>query len=307
MIVIAVTAQMTLKGLLAPARLAFLNWSVQTPPAVSLSKLLSDAGFGTGWGQLLAVAVVCGPLLYFALATDACAHSAGLLAAGAAIGLLVGAGWFATGYLGDDDFNPAPVASLTFVAPVADTLQYAMLSTGLQLSFGIVLVTGIVIGSLIVVAGDPPLSARRLHLGAPHAALAHGRGADGGGRRDGLRLHGRAGPDGLSTLALPSFIAVAGYLGGAWAGLRGPIRVPALTPARHAGGSRELTERRTDAWRIVLRRARLALDVEAPVEIVVDRLHQRLDLAVEEVVGARHHLLLDHDALLGLELVDQRR
>ena len=36
---------------------------------------------------------------------------------------------------------------------------------------------------------------------------------------------------GLSTLALPSFIAVVGYLGGAWAGLRGPIRVPALSPS----------------------------------------------------------------------------
>src|SRR5712691_5680241 len=54
-----------------------------------------------------------------------------------------------------------------------------------------------------------------------------------------------------------------------------------------------------------LRGARLALGLEPLVEIGADRLHQRIDLAVEEVVGARDHLLLDHDALLGLELVDQ--
>ena len=53
---------------------------------------------------------------------------------------LVAGGWFATGYLGADDFNPAPVTSLTFVAPIADTVQYAMLSTGLTLNFGIAMV-----------------------------------------------------------------------------------------------------------------------------------------------------------------------
>ncbi len=233
-IVIAVTAQMALKGLLAPARLALLNWSVQTPPAVSLSKLLSDVGFGTGWGQLLAVVAVCGPLLYFALVHTRVRHSAGLLAAGAAIGLLVAAGWFATGYLGDDDFSPAPVASLTFVAPVADTLQYAMLSTGLSLSFGIVLVVGIVIGSLITSLVtrrfqlEGFVSARHMLRSLTGAALMGVGGAMAYGCTVGQGLTG------VSTLALPSFIAVVGYMGGVWVGLRGPIRVPALTTANAA-------------------------------------------------------------------------
>ena len=69
--------------------------------------------------------MVAGSLLYVAFADRPRAACGGVLAAGAAIGLLVAAGWFVTGYLGDDDFSPAPVASLTFVAPVADTLQYA--------------------------------------------------------------------------------------------------------------------------------------------------------------------------------------
>src|SRR4029078_3706258 len=45
--------------------------------------------------------------------------------------------------------------------------------------------------------------------------------------------------------------------------------------------------------------------LEPLVEIDADRLHQRLDLAVEEVIGAGDHLLLYDDALLGLELVDE--
>ena len=64
-------------------------------------------------------------------------------------GLLVAAGWFATGYLGADDFNPTPVTSLTFIAPIADALQYVMLSTGSTLNFGIVTVFGVFAGSLV--------------------------------------------------------------------------------------------------------------------------------------------------------------
>jgi len=157
-----------------------------------------------------------------------------VLAAGAAIGLLVGAGWFATGYLGADDFNPAPVASVTLIAPAADTLQFAMLSTGLPLSFGIMLVTGIVGGSFIAAlttrrfALEGFTSARHMLRSLTGAVLMGSGGAMAYGCTIGQGLTG------LSTLALPSFIAVAGFVGGAWAGLRGPIRVPALTTANTA-------------------------------------------------------------------------
>ena len=41
---------------------------------------------------------------------------------------------------------------------------------------------------------------------------------------------------GLSTLALASFVAVAGILLGTAAGLRGPLRVPPLTRRREPDG-----------------------------------------------------------------------
>src|SRR5262245_14653933 len=52
--------------------------------------------------------------------------------------------------------------------------------------------------------------------------------------------------------------------------------------------------------------SRLALRLQPLVEIGADRCKQRFDLAVKEMIGALHNLLLDHNALLGLQLVHQR-
>src|SRR5699024_5732045 len=71
------------------------------------------------------------------------------LTGGAVVGLLVVAGWLATGWLGADDFDPMPVTSLTFVAPIGDTVQYIMIATGMKLRFGIVVVLGVLAGSFL--------------------------------------------------------------------------------------------------------------------------------------------------------------
>lgn len=41
------------------------------------------------------------------------------------------------------------MTSLSFVSPIADTLQYTMLSTGLTLNFGVALVVGVLSGSVL--------------------------------------------------------------------------------------------------------------------------------------------------------------
>ena len=233
--IIAITAQMTLKGLIAPARLAVLQWSTQTPASVSLPALLASVGLDTSAAQIVAVAIVAGALALFAVAHARFRQSPGQIAAGIAVGLLVVAGWYATGSLGADDFNPAPVASLTFIAPLADTLQYAMFSTGLPLSFGIMLATGALAGSLITA-----LVTRRFHwegFTSPRHMLRSVAGAAlmgaGGAMAYGCSIG--QGLTGLSTLALPSFVAVAGIVLGAAAGLRGPLRVPTLTSGKVDG------------------------------------------------------------------------
>jgi uncharacterized membrane protein YedE/YeeE len=228
---IAVTAQMTLKGLVAPARILFLRWSEAAPQAISLPALVSASGLSASLAHVVAVAIVGGALLVFAFAHAPFRRSPAQVAAGLAIGLLVPAAWLATGYLGADEFEPVQVTSLSFVAPLADSLQYVMLATGLTLNFGIAVVAGVLIGSL----GAALLTRRFQWEGytSPGHLLRSLGGAAlmgcGGAMAYGCSIG--QGLTGLSTLALPSFVAAAGILLGAAAALRGPVRVSALAAA----------------------------------------------------------------------------
>ena len=233
-IVLGIAAEMTLKGLFAPARIALLQASQTAPNIISLPALLSTLGLGETLARMLAASVISGALIIFAFAHAPFLRSKGQIAAGAAVGLLVTAGWFATGYLGADDFNPAPVTSLTFIAPIADAVQYAMLSTGLTLNFGITMVAGVFAGSLATA-----LATGRFHLegfSSPRHMLRSIGGAAlmgvGGAMAYGCSIG--QGLTGLSTLALGSFVAVAGILLGTAAGLRGMLRVQPLVSAQDA-------------------------------------------------------------------------
>jgi hypothetical protein len=240
---------MTLKGLIAPARVAALQWTQVSPSVTSLPALLSTLGLSETFARMLAASAISGGLIIFAFTHTAFLRSKGQIAAGFAVGMLVTAGWFATGYLGADDFNPTPVTSLTFIAPIADSVQYVMLSTGLNLNFGIMMVAGVVAGSLLTA-----LATRRFHLegySSPRHMLRSVGGAAlmgaGGAMAYGCSIG--QGLTGLSTLALASFVAVAGILLGSALGLRGMLRVqPLLASAGRALRPGSLT------WRDARRR-----------------------------------------------------
>jgi uncharacterized protein len=226
-IVLGITAQMTLRGLIAPGRIALLQASSTKPAYLTLAELLRTIG-GEVSARVTVASVISVGLITFAFAHTPFRRSGWQIAAGAAVGLLVAAGWFATGYLGADDFNPAAVTSLTFVAPVADTVQYVMLSTGLTLNFGIAMVFGVFAGSLLTA-----LVTRRFRLEgytSPQHMLRSMTGAAlmGSGGAMALGCSIGQGLTGISTLALSSFIAAAGILLGTAAGLRGVLRVPPL-------------------------------------------------------------------------------
>ena len=230
-VVLAIFAQITLKGLIAPARIAMVGASQTTASANSVPALFEAAGLSATTARMLAASIVSAALIIFAFAHPSFRRSPGQVAAGLVIGLLVAGGWFATGYLGADDFNPAPVTSLTFIAPIADALQYVMLSTGSTLSFGIVTVFGVFAGSLLTA-----LLTGRFQLEgfqSPRHMLRSGGGAAlmgiGGVMAFGCSIG--QGLTGFSTLALASLIAFAGILVGSAAGLRGALRVRPLAPA----------------------------------------------------------------------------
>ncbi|TFV42912.1 YeeE/YedE family protein [Bradyrhizobium frederickii] len=224
-IVLAIAAQMTLKGLIAPARIALVQASQTTVNPNSLPSLLATLGLTESLSRVVAAVLIVLVLILFAFAHPGFRRSPGQIAAGIIVGLLVAGGWYVTGHLGADDFNPIPVTSLTFIAPIADSLQYGMLSTGLTLNFGIATVAGVFAGSLATA-----LATRRFKLegySSPRHMLRSGSGAAlmgiGGVMAFGCSIG--QGLTGVSTLALGSFVALAGILLGTTAGLRGALRV----------------------------------------------------------------------------------
>lgn len=137
---LGIAAYMTLTGLVAPLRLWLAGDTTFSSPSITLAEDLP---------RTLVAVVVVAALLWFALRRRESGRRKTDLVAGAVIGLLIVAGWTTTGWLGADDFDPVPLVSLTFVAPIGDTIQYAMIATGMSLRFGITVVLGVVAGSFL--------------------------------------------------------------------------------------------------------------------------------------------------------------
>jgi uncharacterized membrane protein YedE/YeeE len=228
LIVLGIFAEMTLKGLFAPARIAVVHLTQLTVKQASLPAMLSSLGLSASLARGLAASLIGAALIIFALAHAPFRRSPGQVVAGFLIGLLIAAGWYATGNLGADEFNPTQLASLTFIAPIADGLQYVMLSTGSTLNFGIATVGGVFAGSLLTALATGRFCWEGYQSPQHMLRSAGGAALMGTGGVMALGCSIGQGLTGLSTLALASFIAVAGILCGAAVGLRGALKVRRL-------------------------------------------------------------------------------
>jgi hypothetical protein len=101
------------------------------------------------WRWVLAAAAVLG-LLWYCFKDAEFRASPPNIAGGLIIGALIPVGWLITGVVGADDFEPVPLASFTFVAPVGESLMYLMVFTGATINFGIAVVGGIIAGSFLM-------------------------------------------------------------------------------------------------------------------------------------------------------------
>lgn len=225
-LVLGVFAYMTLRGLIALARV-----EMETLTNVDLKA----RGFATqGLPEILALPLgldremmrlglalaAAAALLVFCFKDAAFRASTRDVAAGVIIGLLIPVGWWITGALGFDEFEPTPLFSFTFVAPTGEGLQYLMTYTGATINFGIAAVGGVIAGSFLMA-----LATRSLHLEAFSDAgdmLRH----IGGGALMGvggvlaLGCTIGQGLTGISTLAFGSLIALLSIIAGGYLGLK---------------------------------------------------------------------------------------
>jgi len=155
-LVLAITAYMTLRGLFGQFRLDYIDSA-----AIDLTAQgIADQGLATalsgwlGWEITSGIrwgvaALVCATLILTALSIKALRQSGENLFAGISIGLIVTAGWAITGILGQDDFDPTALESMSFVAPTGNSLSYLMTYTGATINFGIAVVFGVIAGSFL--------------------------------------------------------------------------------------------------------------------------------------------------------------
>lgn len=238
---LAVGAAATLSGVFAPLRIRLTEATQTELPAATLPTLfawlmpLSVPVTATAWRwacvvllltALLGWALTRRPLPNSTAATtlSAPASPTRALLPGVLIGLLVPLGWWITGRLGADDFEPLPLGSLTFVAPVAQSLQYLQLSTGIAASTGSVLCAGVLVGAMV-----SALVRREFHWQGFTSAAQTGRSIVGGtlmgvGGVLALGCTIGQGLTGFSTLALSTYPALAGIVAGAWLAWRTSAR-----------------------------------------------------------------------------------
>lgn len=158
MIFIGLTAYMTMRGLLS-----LVKTNVIEVTNVNLAAHgISDQGIGTLVSNaiglensllfrgLVVLILGCG-LIAFSLKGRELKNNFNNILAGVVIGLIVPAGWYITGVIGFDDFEPSRLESYTFTAPTAEGLMYLMTFTGSTISFGVSAVFGVILGSFLYV------------------------------------------------------------------------------------------------------------------------------------------------------------
>ena len=222
-LVFVVSAQVTLRGVVAPVRQQLATLSLTDGPARSLATL---GGLPDWTGFALGCLFTLGAL-WIARANQVGPR---VLVFGSGVGFAAALAWFLTYQLSQMTFEPTSVESLSFSGPSADMLMFVLLPDG-GIDFDIGLVPGVFLGSFLaaLVAGElawqgweGARAMQRYLLGA----VLMGFGAMlAGGCSIG------AGVSGGSTLAVTAWVALAAmWLGGTLADHLVDRRAAAMAP-----------------------------------------------------------------------------
>ena len=225
-LVLGIFAYMTLRGLTGPVRVGLEGATNVDLAAAGVDSQGIGALLGSVFGSsvetmnLIVAAILVLGLLGWCFMESAFRASPRNIVGGLGVGLAIVAGWYATGVLGFDDFEPAPLTSLTYVAPTGNALVYLMTFTGATINFGIASVGGVVLGAFV-----SAVLRRNFHLATFADVQDMLRNITGGALMGfgGVMALGCTigqGLTGISTLALGSVIAILAIVAGGIAGLK---------------------------------------------------------------------------------------
>lgn len=222
-IVLGLFAYMTLRGLFALARVNVIERA-----NLDLTRIggqgLPDLGAALGLPAIVArIGLTIGGvtlLLWFCFKDAAFRASPVNIAGGVIIGALIPLGWLITGVFGRDDFDPTPLASFTFVAPVGESLVYLMTFSGATITFGIAVVGGVIVGAFAMALATRGFRFEGFAGVADMARHLIGAAMMGTGGVLALGCTIGQGITGLSTLAAGSLIAWAAIVAGGVVGIK---------------------------------------------------------------------------------------
>jgi uncharacterized membrane protein YedE/YeeE len=233
--VLAIAAYATLRGIVAVARVASIDQVALTlPVGQDLPSLVAHAsGAAQGLVALVLGLVIGGALIVFALARPE-GRSGDNLLAGLGIGAVIVGVWWVSGRLGHLAEHPVTLEevylatntqrmeSLTFVAPIAYTVDWLILFSDKSkvLTVGIVSTLGVIVGSALVALLTRTFRFEGFAGTEDTANHLVGATLMGVGGVVAMGCTIGQGLSGVSTLALGSFIALAGIVAGGVLALR---------------------------------------------------------------------------------------
>jgi len=164
--------------------------------------------------QWLVTAIFAGGLIAFSLKGKELRSNFDNILAGVVIGLVIPAGWYITGVIGFDDFDPVRTESFTFTGPSAEGLMYLLTFTGSTINFGIAAIFGVILGSFayVILTGKFRLESFTSQTDMLRHMLGAALMGFGGVLALGCTIG--QGITGMSTLALGSLMALASIIFG---------------------------------------------------------------------------------------------
>jgi hypothetical protein len=220
LVVMGITAYATLRGLLAPIRLQLdaytsLDLSERGMADQSIATIISNLVGGDAQTiQIVLSALIVAGILWYVFSDKEYRKDFDNLLAAVAVGGMIVAGWYITGVLGNDDFEPVAVESVTFVAPAGNAINYVMTYTGASMNFGIAVVLGVIAGSYLyaIISGTFRIEVFASRTDLINHLLAGVLMGFGGVLALGCTIG--QGVTGVSTLALGSMIALVSIIAG---------------------------------------------------------------------------------------------